>query len=116
MVGIYSKFQKGLNYLTELANKSTGFINGFVPVLGTALNYALPAIGKIGDIAHNSYLDYKEKPYGIGEWVQNFASGRYNEPKKPRLKISKGIGLAKRPDQLHNRISLKALPPPDDDK
>jgi hypothetical protein len=39
--------------------------------------------------------------------IKNVASGKYTK------RGPKGIDLAKRPDQLHPRIELKALPPPD---
>jgi hypothetical protein len=38
---------------------------------------------------------------------------KYSNPKPPMNTVPKGIYLSRRPDNLHYRIELKALPPPD---
>jgi hypothetical protein len=132
MVGIYAKIKNGLNWLQDTAyKKALPFIgklgdfaksdlvkgvvglaapalNGIVPGLGAGVNAGLNYLGKFGDMANNAAADYAANPFGIVDGIQNFTSGKYNRP-------SKGIGLARRPDKLHNRIKLKALPPPDDE-
>jgi hypothetical protein len=40
--------------------------------------------------------------------------GMTNPNAKPKLTVSRGIGLARRPDKLSSRIQLKSLPAPDD--
>jgi hypothetical protein len=39
----------------------------------------------------------------------NITSGKYTK----KNRVPKGIGLSKRPDELHPRIELKALPEPE---
>jgi hypothetical protein len=65
--------------------------NSLVPGLGTGLNSVLPYISQVGKFTRN-----------------------FSNPKPPMNSVPKGIYLSKRPDNLHNRIELKLLPPPDD--
>jgi hypothetical protein len=132
MVGIYAKIKNGLNWLQDKAYKNVmpivgkigdfaksdlvkgavGLIspalNGIVPGLGAGVSTGLDYLGRIGDMANNAAADYAANPFGIVEGIHNFTGGKYSRP-------SKGIGLARRPDKLHDRIKLKALPPADDE-
>jgi hypothetical protein len=132
MVGIYAKIKNGLNWLQDkaytkvmpvlgkigdladssLVRGAVGMIspalNGIVPGLGAIANQGLDWASKIGGMARNAADDYAQNPFGVVEGIHNFTGGKYSQ------KPSKGIGLARRPDKLHDRIKLKALPSPDD--
>jgi hypothetical protein len=136
MVGIYSKIKNGLNWLKgkaakyvapvvgqlgDLANSefvqgAAGFLNPFLnsvaPGLGTGISTGLSYLGKAGDIANGLAADYKEKgdDFGFTDMYKNITSGKYTKNRVP-----KGIGLSKRPDELHPRIELKALPEPEEE-
>jgi hypothetical protein len=136
MVGIYAKIKNGLNYLKGTAFKNVApivgtlgdiaqsdfmkgiadfaspFLDAFAPGLGTGVNKGLSWIGKAGDIASGLAQDYAEQgdELGFGDMFKNITSGKYN--KSQRSSPKGGIDLAQRPDQLHPRVELKALPPP----
>jgi hypothetical protein len=81
-----------------------------MPGLGALANQGLDWASKLGGMAKNAAEDYAANPFGVVEGIHNFTGGKYNK-KGP----SKGIGLARRPDKLHDRIKLKSLPPPSED-
>jgi hypothetical protein len=136
MVGIYSKIKNGLNWLKgkaakyvapvvgtlgDLANSefvqgAAGFLNPFlnsaIPGLGTGISTGLSYLGKAGDIANGLAADYKEQgdDFGFTDMYKNITSGKYTNKKN---RVPKGVGLSKRPDELHPRIELKALPEPE---
>jgi hypothetical protein len=138
MVGVYSKIKNGLNWLKgkaakyvapvvgtlgDIANSdfvqgAAGFLNPFLnsvaPGLGTGISTGLSYLGKAGDIANGLAEDYKEKgdDFGFSDMYDNIRSGKYTNRKS---KVPKGIGLSKRPDELHPPIELKSLPGREDE-
>jgi hypothetical protein len=124
MVGIWNKIKNGLSSFANAAKRNllpyvgkigdfinskpvqgfASFINpiltGINPALGTAVSSGMGILGELGNVAN----DYN-KTGSAFQTVQNFANRR-----APRVK--RGIGLARRPDQLSDRIQLKALPSP----
>ena len=130
MVSIYSKIKNGLNWikdkafdkvipmignLSDMINSDTvqgisGFatpmLNSLIPGLGSGINKGLSFLGSLGPYAKQLSSDYKNN-LGLSEMANKFMSGEYNKPIKPRMD-GKGIGLAKRPDELNPLIELKS--------
>jgi hypothetical protein len=99
----------GSEFVQGLATKAAPYLNGVIPGLGTGIQTALPWAKQIGDVANGAYKNYMQNPnYGFGDLINNVRNKKYGS------KVPKGIGLARRPDELHSRIELKALPSPDD--
>jgi hypothetical protein len=113
MVGWYNKFNKFLSKVADTVKDNV------LPVLGkigdfidsdftkTVAGYAAPALNSLVPglgTGLNSVLPYISQ---VGKFARNFSN-------KPTNNVAKGIYLSKRPDNLHNRIELKSLPPPDD--
>jgi hypothetical protein len=133
MVGIYAKIKNGLNYskgaalkhvaqivgnigdfvqgdfMQGLTNLAAPVLDTFVPGLGTGVSKGLSWIGKAGNIANGLAQDYATQgdALGFGDMFKNITSGKYTATGK-----TGGIALAKRADQVHPRLDLKALPPP----
>jgi hypothetical protein len=114
MVGIYSKINKFFSKVGDTVNDNV-----------------LPVLGKIGDFVYSD-LFQKVASYGtpaIDSFIPGLGTGintvipyisqagkfaqKYSNLKPPVNTVPKGVYLSKRPDNLHNRIELKALPPPD---
>ncbi|GHU19229.1 hypothetical protein FACS189472_08710 [Alphaproteobacteria bacterium] len=104
-----------------VAGLVTPALNMAIPGLGTGINTGLSWTGKAGDIANGLADDYKQygDDFGFTDMFKNVSSGKYTK-KKIGMKNPKsvsyespqgGVDLAKRPDDLHPRIKLKALPP-----
>jgi hypothetical protein len=118
MVGIFSNFRKGLDWITDLNEKYGGTINAITGLpVQQFLGKALPAVSKVADIGYNTYQDYQSNPEGfsLGGWLKGMSNGKYTKsaakrsPKKPVV--------YKRPEDLHPRIELSddttlALPKP----
>jgi hypothetical protein len=137
MVGIYAKIKNGLNHLKGAALKNVAPIVGtigdiaqsdfmqglagmagpvldtFIPGLGMGINKGLSWIGKAGDIANGLTQDYalQGDQLGYSDIFKNVTSGKYTKSAQKSMPKG-GINLAQRPDQLHPRVELKALPPP----
>jgi hypothetical protein len=95
----------------------TPALNGFIPGLGSGISTGLNYLGKFGNIAKNMSADTMGKEFNLQNAMNTaykFANGAYSNdastdiPKKRVLK--QGIRLARRPDQLSDRIQLKAFP------
>jgi hypothetical protein len=129
MVGIYAKIKNGLNWIKDkaknvvmpfmgkigdfannktvqgLASWAAPALNGIVPGLGNGVSAAIPFLGKLGNTA-KAYLNDDD----------DFNSGELQPVPLMNVKRKVGaIGLAQRPDTLHSRIELKALPAPEDE-
>jgi hypothetical protein len=78
-------------FTKTVAGYAAPALNSLVPGLGTGLNSILPYISQVGEFARN-----------------------FSNPKPPMNSVPKGIYLSRRPDNLHNRIELKSLLPPND--
>jgi hypothetical protein len=74
-----------------ISNYAAPVLNSFVPGLGTGLNSALPFISILGKKARKILNDWSS----------------YDN------QVPRGIHPSKRPSDLHLRIQLKSLPPPD---
>jgi phage-related protein len=112
MVGIWSKIKNGLNWIKD-----------------KAVNTAIPVIGKINDIINSKAVSgavnfaapllnsiYPALGTGIQAalpMVQNFSQSLNNQAQKfgnmiqPTRNVKQGIGLARRPDEIHPRLELK---------
>jgi hypothetical protein len=139
MVGIYAKIKNGLSWLKnkvkdnvlptlgkigDFANSkavhgilglATPALNSFMPWLGTGLSTAANFVGKLGSMSNdiNDHLNNGDLMDYASEKAQQIF-GMANPNAKPKLTVSRGIGLARRPDKLSSRIQLKSLPAPDD--
>jgi hypothetical protein len=115
MPGIYNKINKFFSKVVDTVEDND------LPVLGkigdfidsdftkTVAGYAAPALKSLvpGLVTGlNSVLPYISQ---VGKFARNFSN-----PKPPINNVPKGIYLSKRPDNLHNRIELKSIMPPDD--
>jgi hypothetical protein len=131
MVGIYAKIKNGLNWIKnkatenvlpwvskigDLANSkavqgimgfATPALNSFIPGLGTGIGKGLNFLGKLGGLSNN--VNQHLKSGDLIDYVINDDEAPMKTPK-----ISPGIRLSRRPNALHERIKLKALPAPDD--
>jgi hypothetical protein len=76
----------------KVSSYATPAIDSFIPGLGTGINSVIPYIAQAGKFAR-----------------------KYSNNKPSTNSVPKGIYLSKRPDNLHSRIQLKSLPPPEDD-
>jgi hypothetical protein len=125
MVGIWNKIKNGFNTIQNKVEKNlipfVGKLGDFVnskgvqaaasfitpaltavnPMSGTAVSTGMNFLGGLGDAAN----DYA-KNGSVLETAQNYA----------KSKLMSAQDVAKRPDQLHERIQLKALPPADEDE
>ncbi|GHU18100.1 hypothetical protein FACS189472_05930 [Alphaproteobacteria bacterium] len=132
MVGIFKKIKDGLNWIKNKVVKNVlpyvgklGDIvdsdalqsvikaigpaaDAFIPGLGTGINAARNFISNAGNVARTL-----TKTGGFAN-VPNLSNKFANVPNLSN-KFANVPNLAKRPDQLHDRIQLKALPPPEDD-
>ncbi|GHU23250.1 hypothetical protein FACS189472_16240 [Alphaproteobacteria bacterium] len=138
MVGIYAKIKNGLNWLKGKAAKyvapvvsklgdfaDSDFVQGLagvvtpaidmaIPGLGTGIRKGLDWVGNAGAIAKGLSADYQEQgdEFGVGDIIKNVATGKYSKYRRG----GDGIKFAKRPNELHPRIELKALPSADDNE
>jgi hypothetical protein len=125
MVGIWNKIKNGLNTiqnkvqqnLIPFVGKLGDFVNSkpvqtaasFItpaltavnPALGTAVSTGMNFLGGLGNAA-NEFT----KNNSVLEMAQNYKKGKLTSPQD----------FAKRPNQLHERIQLKALPPADENE
>jgi hypothetical protein len=141
MVGIYAKLKNYFSDLPEKVNKAAykyvlptvsglgkvakyakiaaPFVNTIVPGLGTGMEWGAQALSAAGEIADKSLQEDWGDGFGIGDFAENLVTGKYakNPFKGVKGKAkgkSGGVGLSQRPGDLHPRLQLKALPPPDD--
>ncbi|GHU19664.1 hypothetical protein FACS189472_09790 [Alphaproteobacteria bacterium] len=111
MVGIFKKIKDGLNWIKNKVVKNL-----------------LPYVGKLGDIVDSDALQTVIKAIapvadtiipGLGTGI-NTAREFISKAGSGARTLMKGFAnvpnLAKRPNQLHDRIQLKSLPPPSDEK
>jgi hypothetical protein len=104
----------------QFASMASGGLNMLAPGFGTVVSKALPYISNFGNMAKAAHEDYMNNEtedgnnLGITDIIGNAVSGNYGTPSgSPTTKtISKGIGLARNPNDLNPRIKLKALMPP----
>ncbi|GHU18322.1 hypothetical protein FACS189472_06490 [Alphaproteobacteria bacterium] len=137
MVGTYAKIKNGLNWLKGKAVKyvaaivtkpgdvaDSDFMQGLAKVITPALDTAMPGrgmavdkgldwVGKAGAISKGLSEDYSKlgKDFSFTDAIANVATGKYDKYRTKQ--VLKGIQYAHRPDELHSRIQLKALPEPD---
>jgi hypothetical protein len=106
---LVSKIGKFANspFVQGLASRAAPALDSFVPGLGTAVSKGLPFVSRFGDMAQSA-IDYHRPPA--------FANAKSSaRSRKGRIGLARGAGLAKRPDDLHERVQLKALMPADDE-
>jgi hypothetical protein len=112
-----SLVQAGVNFAAP-------WIDTVAPGWGTGLRIGTSVAGKVGDIANQSLQEDWGGNFGITDFAKNVVSGKYGtNPFKDVVAftgpspnpVPKGINLAKRPDTLHSRIQLKALPSGDEE-
>jgi hypothetical protein len=97
----------GSSFVQGLANRAAPVLDTFIPGLGSGLSKGLPFISKLGGMAQSAIDDYRPPA---------FASAKGGaKSRKRKIGLARGAGLAKRPDDLHDRVQLKALMPPEDD-
>jgi hypothetical protein len=104
-----SKFVRGA------AGFASPLLNGFIPGLGSAIYKGLDYVSDYGSMAKNAADDYAQNNFGIAEGLKNWASGKYKNENYQKKKID-GIKYAKRPEDLHPGIELKALPSGDENR
>jgi hypothetical protein len=134
MVGIWAKIKNGFNWVKDHIFKpvvcglkkvvDNKFVKGIVKYAAPALNMVIPCLGtgiqtgfnflsKAAPIASNLLSDHDKG--GFKGVAKNVMGGKYNHvmPKQLQRAIQSGMELAKRPDTLHNRLQLRALPAPE---
>ncbi|MDR0831399.1 MAG: hypothetical protein LBM99_00705 [Bacillales bacterium] len=89
-----------------LAAMINPILTGINPALGSAVSTGLNVLGQLGNVAS----DYN-KSGSVFQTLQNYTN-------RNTTRVKRGINLARRPDQLSNRIQLKneplALMPPEE--
>jgi phage-related protein len=127
MVGIYAKIKNGFikpvvntvnkivhnPFVNNLVKTAAPALNSFIPGLGTGISTGFEIVKNITPVAQQLISDGEKG--GIQNVFQNFTQGNYNKdiPKQLQRVIQSGMGLAKRPDTLHNRLQLRASPAPE---
>jgi hypothetical protein len=101
----------GSDVVQGIASFATPVLNTIVPGLGSGLGLALPFISNLGKKARTIAKDWSANPDYLSDQIKEFA-----REKSQVKQVPKGIGLSRRPEQLHSRIQLKALPDPDNSK
>jgi hypothetical protein len=90
-----------VNGITSLAFPA---LNTVVPGLGTGLGAAKNFISGVGKRAKGLSNQWNANP-------DNFLNDKFNQFVAPN--VPNGMQFARRPNQLHPRIELKSLPPPE---
>jgi hypothetical protein len=133
MFGIWAKIKNGFNWIkdhivkpvVQTAGKviNNPFFNSLVKVAAPVLNSVMPGLGmriqtgigvaqRVIPVADQLLSDLDKG--GAHQVFQNATQGNYNKalPQSVQRLIQSGVGLARRPNQLHNRLQLRALPGP----
>jgi hypothetical protein len=102
-------------FVNNLVNTAAPMLNSVLPGLGTGISTGFNVVKNAAPVVQQLISDGEKG--GIQNVLQNFTQGNYNKaiPEQLRRMVQSGMTLAKRPDTLHNRLQLRALPPPDDE-
>jgi hypothetical protein len=102
-------------FVNALVKTAAPALNSFIPGLGTGISTGFKVVKNATPVVQQLISDGEKG--GFQNVVQNFTQGKYNKaiPKQLQRLIQSGMGLAKRPEALHNRLQLRELPPPDDE-